>query len=330
MSAVEQATPSQKWVGQAMRRKEDARMITGRGNYVDDLVLSGMLYMAVVRSTEAHAKITSIDTAAAKEAAGVHGVFTAEDLKLEAPIPMVWIPPGVEIKTPETWPLAKGVVKYVGQPVAVVVGSDKYGVVDAAEQVVVEYDPLPVVVDPEKALESGSPLVHEEFGTNQSHEWTIGGGDMDTAWSDADVVIERRIVNHRTAGTPIETRACVADFRAGALTRAPHEPEPAPRPPLHGRRARNVRGEDPHHRARRRRRLRREDHALPRGDHRRRRVARAGPAGQVDRDALGAHDVDDPRPRPDRLREGRRQARRHDHRPPVHGDLPTSARTSRR
>ena len=131
---------------------------------------------------------------------------------------MVWIPPGVEIKTPETWPLAKGVVKYVGQPVAVVVGSDKYGVVDAAEQVVVEYDPLPVVVDPEKALESGSPLVHEEFGTNQSHEWTIAGGDMDTAWSDADVVIERRIVNHRTAGAPIEPRACVADYRAGTLT----------------------------------------------------------------------------------------------------------------
>ena len=115
-------------------------------------------------------------------------MFTHEDLKLEAPLPMVWIPPGVEVKTPETWPLAKGVVKYVGQPIAAVVGSDKYAVVDAAEQVVVEYDPLPVVVDPEKALESASPLVHEEFGTNQSHEWSIGGGDMDTAWADADVV----------------------------------------------------------------------------------------------------------------------------------------------
>jgi aerobic carbon-monoxide dehydrogenase large subunit len=219
MSAIEQAAPSEKWVGQALRRKEDARMITGRGRYVDDLVLSGMLYMAVVRSPEAHAKIVSIDTAAAKQAPGVHAVLTAEDLQLEAPLPMVWVPPGVEIKTPETWPLAKnGVVKYVGQAVAVVIGSDKYGVVDAAEQVVVEYDPLPVVVDPEKALEAGSPLVHEEFGTNQSHEWSIGGGDMDTAWAEADVVLERRIVNHRVAGTPIETRACVADFRAGTLT----------------------------------------------------------------------------------------------------------------
>jgi aerobic carbon-monoxide dehydrogenase large subunit len=218
MSAVEQAVPSQKWVGQAMRRKEDPRMITGRGRYVDDFVLPGMLYMAIVRSPEAHARITSIDASGAKSAPGVHGVFTADDLKLESPLPMAWVPPGVEVKAPETWPLAKGVVKYVGQAVAVVVGSDKYGVVDAAEQVLVDYDPLPVVVDPEKALEPASPLVHEEIGTNQTHEWTIGGGDMDAAWANADVVIERRIVNHRTAGAPIEPRACVADYRGGSLT----------------------------------------------------------------------------------------------------------------
>ena len=177
-----------------------------------------MLYMAVVRSTEAHAKIVSIDTSAAKALPGVHGVFTGEDLDLGAGLPMAWVPPGVEIKTPEHWPLAKGEVKYVGQAVAVVVGEDKYGVVDAAEQVIVEYDPLPVVVDPEKALEAGSPLVHEDFGTNQTHEWTIGGGDMDAAWAEADVVVERRIVNHRTAGAPIEPRVCIADYRGGALT----------------------------------------------------------------------------------------------------------------
>ncbi|HWM10268.1 MAG TPA: xanthine dehydrogenase family protein molybdopterin-binding subunit, partial [Solirubrobacteraceae bacterium] len=207
MSTVEQVTRAEKWVGQALRRKEDPRMITGRGRYVDDVVMPGMLYMAVVRSTEAHAKIVSIDAEGAKSAAGVHGVFTAEDLKLESPLPMAWVPPGVEVKSPETLPLAKGTVKYVGQAVAVVLGSNKYGVRDAAEQVFVEYDPLPVVVDPEKALEAGSPLVHDDIGTNQTHEWTIGGGDMDAAWADADIVVERRIVNHRTAGAPIEPRA---------------------------------------------------------------------------------------------------------------------------
>jgi aerobic carbon-monoxide dehydrogenase large subunit len=218
MSTVEQAAPPEKWVGQAMRRKEDPRMITGRGRYVDDIVLPGMLHMAIVRSPEAHARIVSIDGAAAKAAPGVHGVFTADDVQLESPMPMAWVPPGVEIKSPETWPLATGTVKYVGQAVAIVLGSDKYGVRDAAEQVVVEYDPLPVVVDPEKALEPGAPLVHEDIGTNQTHEWTIGGGDMDAAWADADVVIERRIVNHRTAGAPIEPRVAVADHRAGQLT----------------------------------------------------------------------------------------------------------------
>jgi carbon-monoxide dehydrogenase large subunit len=99
-----------------------------------------------------------------------------------------------------------------------VVGEDKYAVVDAAEQVFVDYDPQPVIVDPEKALEDGATLVHPEFGTNQVHEWSIGGGDMDAAWSESEVVIERRIVNHRTAGTPIEPRVCIADYRGDQLT----------------------------------------------------------------------------------------------------------------
>ena len=215
MSAVE---TNGKWVGQALRRKEDPRMITGRGNYVDDMTVSGMLYMHVVRSSEAHAKITSIDTSGAREVPGIYGVFTADDLDVAAPLPMAWVPPGVEMNSPEHWPLAKGEVKYVGQGVAIVLGSDKYGVVDAAEQVLVAYDPLPVVVDPEKALEDGSELVHPEFGTNKTHEWSIGGGDMDAAWQEAEVIVERRIVNHRTAGAPIEPRVCLADYRGGSLT----------------------------------------------------------------------------------------------------------------
>jgi carbon-monoxide dehydrogenase large subunit len=216
VSVVDQ--PQDKWVGQALKRKEDPRMITGRGRYVDDMVLPGMLYMAVVRSPEAHAKITSIDADAAREYPGVHGVFTGADLDVAAPLPMAWVPPGVEVKSAEHWPLAKDEVNYVGQGVAIVLGDDKYRVIDAAEQVLVEYEPLPVVVDPEKALEEGSPLVHEDIGTNKTHEWSIGGGDMETAWNEAEVVIERRIVNHRTAGAPIEPRVAIADYRAGQLT----------------------------------------------------------------------------------------------------------------
>jgi aerobic carbon-monoxide dehydrogenase large subunit len=206
------------YVGQRLRRKEDPPLITGRGVYTDDMVLPGMLYLHIVRSSEAHAKIVSIDASAALERPGIHAVLTGDDLDLAAGMPMAWVPPGVEIKTPEHWPLARGEVKHVGQAVAAVFGEDKYAVVDAAEDIFVEYEPLEPVVDPEAALKEGSPLVHESFGTNQTHQWGLGSEDMDQAWEEADVVIERRIVNHRTAGAPIEPRACIAEYRAGYLT----------------------------------------------------------------------------------------------------------------
>jgi carbon-monoxide dehydrogenase large subunit len=219
MSTVTESTATSGGpIGRRMKRKEDPRLITGRGNYVDDMALPGMLYMALVRSPIAHGRITSIDKSAAEGMQGVYAVLTGEDLDVGAPLPMVWVPPGVEVKTPEHWPLARGEVNHVGDPVAVVVGADKYGVIDAAEQIVVEYDELPAVIDPEKALADGAPLVHDDIGTNKTHEWALGGGDMDAAMSEADVVVERRIVNHRTAGAAIEPRGCIADWRADAVT----------------------------------------------------------------------------------------------------------------
>jgi aerobic carbon-monoxide dehydrogenase large subunit len=205
-------------VGRALRRKEDPRLITGRARYVDDISLPGTLWAAFVRSPEAHAKIVSIDTSAARERPGIHAVFTSEDMAdLTGPLPMAWVPPGVEVKNPEHWPLARGTVKHVGDPVAVVLGDDRYAVVDATEAVVVEYDELPVVTDPEAALKGG-PLVHEQLGTNETHKWSLGGGDLEAGFAEADVIIERRVVNHRTAGAPIEPRGVLADYRAGSLT----------------------------------------------------------------------------------------------------------------
>ncbi len=207
------------FVGQSLKRKEDPRLITGRGVYIDDITLPATLYAAIVRSPEAHASITSIDTSAAKERKGVDAVFTGEDMgDLAAPCPMVWVPPGVDVKVPDHWPLARGKVGYVGQPVAVVLGSDRYAVVDAAEDVVVEYESLPVVVDPEAALEEGAALIHDDHGTNRCFEWSLEGGDTDAAMAEADVVLERRVVNHRTAGAAIEPRGAVAEWREGRLT----------------------------------------------------------------------------------------------------------------
>src|SRR3981081_190583 len=222
MSVTNGAPPevSGKHVGRAMRRKEDPRMITGRARYLDDNSVPGTLYMAIVRSPEAHAKITSIDTSAAAQRDDVVAVFTGEDLAgdFAAPMAMIWSPPGVEIKTPEHWPLKSGAVKHVGDPVAVVVGTDRYSVVDAAEEVVVEYDAQPVVVDPEQALEDGSPLVWEQFGTNRTHEWKVSGGDIDAALADADAIVEQRLVNHRVAGAAIEPRGALADPRGDSIT----------------------------------------------------------------------------------------------------------------
>jgi carbon-monoxide dehydrogenase large subunit len=203
-------------VGQRMRRKEDPPLLQGRGNYTDDITLPGLLHAAFVRSPEAHARIASIDTSAAIARDGVQAVFTGNDVDLESGLPLAWVPPGVEVQAPEHWPLAKEAVKHVGDPVAVVIGTDKYAVVDAAEDVIVEYDPLPVVTDPEAALEGGD-LVHPDIGTNKVHEWSLGG-DVESALAASEVVIERRFVNHRTAGAPIETRAVIADYRAGDLT----------------------------------------------------------------------------------------------------------------
>ncbi|MCW2954545.1 MAG: aldehyde oxidase and xanthine dehydrogenase molybdopterin binding protein [Conexibacter sp.] len=220
MSVTEERTSGGNgFVGRRLKRKEDPRLITGRATYVEDLTLPGTLYAAVVRSPEAHARITSIDASAAAERAGIEAVFTGEDLAdMAAPCPMVWVPPGVEVHVPEHWPLARGKVGYVGQAVAVILGGDKYGVVDAAEDVVVEYDALPVVVDPEAALEPGAPVIHEQFGTNKVFEWSLAGGDVDAALAEADVVLERRIVNHRTAGAAIEPRGAMAEWREGRLT----------------------------------------------------------------------------------------------------------------
>jgi aerobic carbon-monoxide dehydrogenase large subunit len=229
MTVTESGKTHNGHIGRAMKRKEDPRMITGRGRYTDDISLPGMLHAALVRSSEAHAAITSIDTSAAKEHAGVVAVLTGEDMAgdFAAGLAMVWVPPGVEINTPDHWPLKRGEVKHVGDPVAVVVAASRGAAVDAAEMVIVDYAPKPAVVDPEKALEDGSPLVWEQFGTNKTHEWGVSGGDIDAAMAEAEVTVEHRLVNHRTSGAPIEPRCSIGEPRGDQLvlhstTQIPH------------------------------------------------------------------------------------------------------------
>jgi carbon-monoxide dehydrogenase large subunit len=220
MSVTEAGTGQNGHVGRAMKRKEDPRMITGRGRYTEDINLPGMLHAAIVRSPEAHARILSIDTSAAAERPGVVAVLTGEDMAddFESGLASVWNPPGVEVRKPDNWPLKRGEVKHVGDAVAVVVAASPGAAADAAEEVIVDYEPMPAVVDAEKALEEGSPLVWESFATNKTHEWGVSGGDIDAALAEADVTITKRFVNHRTSGAPIEPRCSIAEPRGEGMT----------------------------------------------------------------------------------------------------------------
>ena len=235
--------PTAKWVGQALRRKEDPRLITGRGRYVDDMVVPGMLYMAVVRSPEAHAKIVSIDTSGAEERPASTASSPARTSTSPPACRWRGCRRASRSRRPSTGRSPRARSSTSARPSPSWSATTSTRVVDAAEQVLVEYDPLPVVIDPEKALEDGSPLVHPDLGTNQTHEWSLGGGDIDAAWAEADVVIERRIVNHRTAGAAIEPRVLHRRLPRRAADAAPHQPDPAPHPPVHGRRARDLRGQ---------------------------------------------------------------------------------------
>ncbi len=197
-------------MGEPVRRKEDRRLITGSGTYVDDVQLPGTVYAAFVRSPHAHARVKSIDTSAARRAPGVLAVVTGAEWKGGA-LPCGWqVTP--DLKIAEHKALAAGEVHHVGDAVAVVVAGERAQARDAADLVVVEYEPLPAVIDLEEALQPGAPLVHSEMGTNVAYVWKAAGGDVEGAFAGAERIVKLRIVNQRIAGTPIEPRACLASY----------------------------------------------------------------------------------------------------------------------
>ena len=206
------ATPSAAF-GASIKRREDPRLITGRGTYVDDIKMVGMLHMALVRSPYAHANITSIDTSAASAADGVVAVLTGEDIGEEIGLPCGWVVPDtIEVPHP---PLAIGKVRCVGDAVVAVIAESAAAAADAAELVDVEYDVLPAAVNAELATHDGAPQVHDDAPNNIGFEWEVGGGDMEAAASGAEVRVSERIVNQRLIPNPMEGRAVVADFNPG-------------------------------------------------------------------------------------------------------------------
>src|SRR5579864_6900759 len=207
--------------GSAIRRREDPRLITGTATYTDDLVLPGTLHAAILRSPHAHARITRVDTAHARTAPGVVAVYTAADTEAALkPMPCAWLIPNSDLKVATYPQLAKDVVRYVGDCVAVVVAENRYQAQDALDLIDVDYDPLPPVVDPQKAAARGAPQLHAEIPGNQAFHWTVAGGDVDAAFAKADVVVKDRIVQQRLIPTAMETRSAVARWvrATGELT----------------------------------------------------------------------------------------------------------------
>jgi aerobic carbon-monoxide dehydrogenase large subunit len=203
-------------LGKARTRKEDARLLTGQTNWTDNIVLPGMLHMCFVRSPFAHARITSVDVSAAKSMPGVIAAFSGADFADEqGSLPCAW-PVTEDIVMPPHPPMATEEVRYVGEAVAVVIARDRYAAADAIAAVDVNYEPLPPVLDMRTALDESSPKVHE--AGNKSFEWTFANGDLDTAFRDAPVVIERNYRQQRLIPSAMEPRAVVASCVAGEFT----------------------------------------------------------------------------------------------------------------
>jgi carbon-monoxide dehydrogenase large subunit len=205
-------TGPRKWVGQSIRRIEDPKFLLGKGNYIDDMRVRGMLHAALVRSPHAHARIVSIDTEAAKRLPGVFAVVTgAEAVEHTNPMPDFGPAPDKHV-----WRcLAVDKVRYVGEGVVAIVAESRYVAEDAADLVEVEYELLEPIVDPERAAQDGAPMVHEALGSNIAYQRTFAFGEVDRDFADSDVVVKDRLRWRRSGGQPLETVGAIANFDRG-------------------------------------------------------------------------------------------------------------------
>ncbi|SDQ85493.1 xanthine dehydrogenase family protein molybdopterin-binding subunit [Thermostaphylospora chromogena] len=212
-------------IGRPRRRKEDTRLVTGRTRWTDNIQLPGMLHVAYLRSPLAHARITRVDLEEARSMPGVVAVYSGRDFADEqGSLPCAW-PVTEDVVIPDHPPMAVEEVRYVGEAVACVVATDRYKAADALEAIEVDYDPLPAVLDMNEALADDAPKVHESG--NKAFTWKFTGGDIDAAFRDAPVVIERTYTQQRLIPSAMEPRAVVAttdgdSFTVYSATQIPH------------------------------------------------------------------------------------------------------------
>ena len=227
MTATTQQPEQTGWLGRSVTRKEDDRLIAGRGNYIEDVVLPNMLHMAILRSPYAHARIKGIDASAAQALPGVVAEVTGD---LLAEHKLAWMP---TMSGDTQAVLATDKVRFQGQEVACVVAEDRYAAHDALDLIEVDYEPLPPVVDPFRALEEGAPLIRDDKEgqtDNRIYHWEAGDGEAtDRAFADADRVVEIDTHYPRSHPAPLECCGCVADVNPASgratiymTSQAPH------------------------------------------------------------------------------------------------------------
>ena len=233
------APEARRYMGGGVPRKEDPELITGQARYVDDLTVPGMMWMALVRSPVAHARLTRIGTEAARGRPGVLAVYTGEDLRGEwaAGLPCAWPiasrtfpdPTTEDPRVPDHWPVATDRVRFAGEVVAVVVATSRAAAKDAAEAVEVDYEELPAVVDVERALEPDAPVIHEDLGSNKVYTWAMRAGELDRVFAEAPVVVRERYVHPRVVPNAIEPRGvlvqpnpAMGEFTIWSATQIPH------------------------------------------------------------------------------------------------------------
>ncbi len=224
------ATETPTYIGSPVPRREDKKLLTGQGSYVDNLTLPGMLWMALVRSPYAHARIVGVDVAAAASAPGVVAAYSGHDLAEEwgGPLPCAW-PVTEDIEMPPHWPLAQDKARYEGDAVAVVVAESRAEALDAAELIQVEWEQLPAVTDVAHALDAGAPLVHDNLPSNKCYVWPLEGGDVAKAFADAEVTVSERYRQQRLIPSAIEPRGVLAqsvqatgELTLWSATQVPH------------------------------------------------------------------------------------------------------------
>ena len=197
-----------KVIGKSATRVEDKRLLTGQGTYIDDLGnTTNTGYAAILRSPHPHAYIISIDATEAVKMQGVKGVVTGQDIKDHVK------PFSVGVTAPvKYFPLAIEKVRYVGEPVAIVVAKDRYTAEDAMEKIKVSYKQLPAIVDIEKTVQEDAPILHENVGSNIANHRQFHYGDVDKAFKEADHIVKHKYKFPKYTATPVETYGVVANY----------------------------------------------------------------------------------------------------------------------